>query len=108
MQWDDAASNPTDAHRKQISHSRNNVAGLTNPRNPDGSLYESFGLEPATQKRVSVAIGDASTGNNGSSPVVILNETAWQQQFHNGGDITLPGSMPTSTSTVCVLDHHVS
>ena len=40
---------------------------------------------PATQKRVSVAIGDASTGNNGYSPVVILNETAWQQQFHNGG-----------------------
>ena len=44
---------------------------------------------PVTPKRVSVAIGDASTGNNGYSPVVILNETAWQQQFHNGG---YPGS----------------
>ena len=60
---------------------------------------------PATQKKtVSVAIGDVSTGNNGYSPVVILNETAWQQQFHNGGYVTPPGSMPTSSSTVRVLD----
>ena len=103
-------------------------------RNPDGSLFESFGIDPAvmpigvstlegysdTDKYSHlVSLFTANRADSGSayamlqSHDIIVSAKASHYAYLNHTDVTrptdvtLPGSMPTSTSTVGVLDHHV-